>query len=136
MTFDTAGILGYPLFGDTTNPAPLGVSISYAAPRHGFLIPDHRLPVPQLLRLQVSLPQDLVDGRMGDATDIGFRGLRQAPVRPMRFVPTDALGRLARQPLNLLALARGLPAGPSPVPRKTSFCVLASTKSSINVPCV
>jgi len=38
VTFDTAGILGYPLFGDTTNPAPLGMSISYAAPRHGYLI--------------------------------------------------------------------------------------------------
>jgi len=38
MTFDTAGILGYPLFGDTTNPAPLGASISYAAPRHGYLV--------------------------------------------------------------------------------------------------
>jgi len=37
MTFDTAGILGYPLFGDTTNPAALGASISYAAPRHGYL---------------------------------------------------------------------------------------------------
>jgi len=37
MTFDTAGILGYPLFGDTTNPSPLGTSISYAAPRHGYL---------------------------------------------------------------------------------------------------
>jgi len=37
VTWDTAGILGYPLFGDTTNPAPLGMAISYAAPRHGFL---------------------------------------------------------------------------------------------------
>jgi len=37
LTFDTAGLLGYPLFGDSTNPAPLGVAISYAAPRHGFL---------------------------------------------------------------------------------------------------
>ena len=45
VTFDTAGILGYPLFGDTTNPAPLGVAISYAAPRHGYLVieaPDER----------------------------------------------------------------------------------------------
>jgi len=38
VSFDTAGILGYPLFGDTTNPAPLGMSISYAAPRHGYLM--------------------------------------------------------------------------------------------------
>jgi len=37
VTFDTAGLLGYPLFGDTTNPAPLGTAISYAAPRHGYL---------------------------------------------------------------------------------------------------
>jgi hypothetical protein len=40
MTFDTAGLLGYPLFGDTTNPAPLGASISYPAPRHGYLLLD------------------------------------------------------------------------------------------------
>jgi len=38
VTFDTAGILGYPLFGDTTNPAAVGTSISYAAPRHGYLV--------------------------------------------------------------------------------------------------
>jgi len=38
MTFDTAGLLGYPLFGDTSNPAPLGMSISFAAPRHGYLV--------------------------------------------------------------------------------------------------
>jgi len=38
LTFDTAGILGYPLFGDTTNPAPLGVAISYPAPRHGYMM--------------------------------------------------------------------------------------------------
>jgi len=38
VTFDTAGILGYPLFGDTTNPGPLGLSISYPAPRHGYLL--------------------------------------------------------------------------------------------------
>ena len=37
VTFDTAGLLGYPLFGDTTNQAPLGTSISYAGPRHGYL---------------------------------------------------------------------------------------------------
>jgi len=39
VTFDTAGILGSgPLFGDTTNAAPLGTSISYAGSRHGYLI--------------------------------------------------------------------------------------------------
>jgi hypothetical protein len=38
VTFDTAGILGYPLFGDTTNAAPLGTSISYAGSRHGYLV--------------------------------------------------------------------------------------------------
>jgi len=38
VTFDTSGLLGYPLFGDTTNPAPLGIGISYAAPRHGYLL--------------------------------------------------------------------------------------------------
>jgi len=40
VTFDTAGILGYPLFGDTTNPAPLGASISYAGPVHGYAFVD------------------------------------------------------------------------------------------------
>jgi len=38
VTFDTAGIVGYPLFGDTTNPAPLGMGIAYAGPVHGYLI--------------------------------------------------------------------------------------------------
>ncbi len=39
VTFDTAGLLGAgPLFGDTTNNAPLGTSISYAGPRHGYLL--------------------------------------------------------------------------------------------------
>ena len=38
LTFDTAGILGYPLFGDVTNPAPLGTSIVYSDPRHGYLM--------------------------------------------------------------------------------------------------
>lgn len=38
VSFDTAGLLGYPLFGDTTNNAPLGTSISYTAPRHGYLL--------------------------------------------------------------------------------------------------
>jgi len=38
VTFDTAGILGYPLFGDTTNPAPLGMAISYPGPVHGYMI--------------------------------------------------------------------------------------------------
>ena len=41
VTFDTAGLLGAgPLFGDTTNLAPLGTSISYAGPRHGYLLVD------------------------------------------------------------------------------------------------
>jgi len=38
VSFDTAGILGYPLFGDSTNPAPLGMGISYAGPQHGYLV--------------------------------------------------------------------------------------------------
>ena len=40
VSFDTAGLLGFPLFGDTTNAAPLGASISYASPRHGYLLVD------------------------------------------------------------------------------------------------
>lgn len=39
LTFDTAGILGSgPLFGDVTNPAPLGTSIVYSGPSHGYLM--------------------------------------------------------------------------------------------------
>jgi len=38
LTFDTAGILGYPLFGDSTNPAPLGMAISYPGPVHGYMV--------------------------------------------------------------------------------------------------
>ena len=40
VSFDTASLLGFPLFGDTTNAAPLGASISYAGPRHGYLYVD------------------------------------------------------------------------------------------------
>jgi len=40
VSFDTAGLLGFPLFGDTTNAAPLGASIAYASPRHGYLLVD------------------------------------------------------------------------------------------------
>jgi len=40
LTFDTGGLLGYPLFGDTTNPAALGVAISYPGPRHGYLVAE------------------------------------------------------------------------------------------------
>jgi len=40
VSFDSAGILGYPLFGDTTNAAPLGASISYAGSSHGYLVVD------------------------------------------------------------------------------------------------
>ena len=41
-TWDTPGLLAPPatpvLFGDTTNVAPLGASISFAGPRHGYLV--------------------------------------------------------------------------------------------------
>ena len=41
VTFDTAGLLGTgALFGDTTNLAPLGTSISYPGPRHGYLVAE------------------------------------------------------------------------------------------------
>jgi len=41
VSFDTAGLLGTgPLFGDTTNLAPLGTSISYPGPRHGYLVAE------------------------------------------------------------------------------------------------
>ena len=38
VSFDTAGLLGYPLFGDTTNSSPLPPTIGYAGPRHGYLV--------------------------------------------------------------------------------------------------
>jgi len=42
VTFDTGALLGSgPLFGDTTNVAPLGTAISYAAPRHGYLVAEN-----------------------------------------------------------------------------------------------
>ena len=37
VTFDTSGILGYPLFGDTTNEAPFGLAMA-DADSHGYLI--------------------------------------------------------------------------------------------------
>jgi len=37
ITFDSAGILEYPMFGDTTNPAAGPLSISWAGTRHGYL---------------------------------------------------------------------------------------------------
>ncbi len=47
-TWDTAGLFGTPsnpaLFGDTTTVAPLGASISYAGPRHGYLVAEARNP--------------------------------------------------------------------------------------------
>jgi len=64
VTWDTAGILGYPLFGDTTNPSPLGVAISYAAPRHGYLViesPNERNGNNEI-RLAVWLELDLANG--------------------------------------------------------------------------
>ena len=42
VSFDTAGLLATgALFGDTTNNAPLGTSIAYAGPRHGYLVVEH-----------------------------------------------------------------------------------------------
>jgi len=67
MTFDTAGILGYPLFGDTTNAAPLGTSIAYSQ-SHGYLIVDNRSDnFNALYWLQL----DLANG--GAHGDIGLR---------------------------------------------------------------
>ena len=47
-TWDTAGLLGTAtnptLFGDTTTKAPLGASISFAGPRHGYLVAEARNP--------------------------------------------------------------------------------------------
>ena len=41
VSFDTAGLLATgALFGDTTNNAPLGSSIAYAGPRHGYLVAE------------------------------------------------------------------------------------------------
>jgi len=68
MTFDTAGLLGYPLFGDTTNPAPLGTSIAFAAPRHGYLIADARQGS-ALISTSYWLELDLANG--GAHGDIG-----------------------------------------------------------------
>jgi len=67
MTFDTAGILGYPLFGDTSNAAPLGTSIAYSQ-SHGYLVIDNRSDnFNALYWLQL----DLANG--GAVGDIGLR---------------------------------------------------------------
>jgi len=64
VTFDTAGILGSgPLFGDTTNSAPLGTSISYAGPRHGYLVVQQtQLSSNPLLNNGYWLELDLANG--------------------------------------------------------------------------
>jgi len=75
VTFDTAGILGYPLFGDKTNPAPLGMSISYSAPRHGFLFiesPQNRdgeLGINAVFWLELDLANGGAHGDAGAVTD-------------------------------------------------------------------
>jgi len=67
VTFDTAGILGYPLFGDTTNPAPLGVAIAYPAPRHGFLMLESigEIELNGLYWLELDLANGGAHGDMG-----------------------------------------------------------------------
>jgi len=82
VTFDTAGLLGYPLFGDETNPAPLGMSISYPAPRHGYLLAlsadvgglDARIQAPLIGLLQAGywVELDLANG--GAHGDYSLRG--------------------------------------------------------------
>jgi hypothetical protein len=68
VSFDTAALLGYPLFGDTTNSAPLGASIAYAAPRHGFLLVQSTAGAG--LEYGYWLEIDLANG--GAHGDIGF----------------------------------------------------------------
>jgi len=73
MTWDTAGLLGYPLFGDTTNPAPLGTGISYAAPQHGYLVvesPYHNGSGSNEINAIYWLELDLANG--GAHGDSGF----------------------------------------------------------------
>jgi len=75
ITFDTAGILGYPLFGDTTNPAPVGTSIAFAAPRHGYLVirsPHNNDDGDIYLRATYWLELDLASG--GAHGDLGIAG--------------------------------------------------------------
>jgi len=77
ITFDTAGILGYPLFGDTTNPAPLGTAISQAAPRHGYLVIDsaeHRAGASgsDYMNAIYWLELDLANGGAIGDTGLGF----------------------------------------------------------------
>jgi len=63
VSFDTAGLLGAgPLFGDTTNAAPLGTSISYAAPRHGYLVVRNNVITPINLYSGYWLEVDLANG--------------------------------------------------------------------------
>jgi len=76
LTFDTAGILGYPLFGDTTNPAPLGTAISLPGPRHGYLYLDtqeHRDEGSDYLNHLYWLEIDLANGGAIGDHGIGIR---------------------------------------------------------------
>jgi len=86
VTFDTAGILGYPLFGDTTNPSPLGMSISYAGPQHGYLVLQspfaYNYPSPPAgLYLQAAywLELDLANGGAHGDHGFGTNGIPGGP---------------------------------------------------------
>jgi hypothetical protein len=63
VSFDTAALLGAgPLFGDTTNSAPLGTSISYTAPRHGYLLVRNNVITPINLYAGYWTELDLANG--------------------------------------------------------------------------
>jgi hypothetical protein len=72
-SWDTAALLGAgPLFGDTTNAAPLGTSISYAGPRHGYLIVNSVTSDAELLVAGYWMEVDIANG--GAHGDIALRG--------------------------------------------------------------
>jgi hypothetical protein len=71
VTFDTGALLGAgPLFGDTTNSAPLGTSISYATPRHGYLLARGLQGGNNIFHSGYWLEVDLANG--GAHGDIGY----------------------------------------------------------------
>jgi len=85
VTFDTAGLLGYPLFGDTTNPAPLGMAISYAGPVHGYMVASWENGGGQGYWLELDLANGGAHGdwALGD-NDADFRAFTKGTVLKAR----------------------------------------------------
>jgi len=102
MTFDTAGILGYPLFGDTTNPAPNGASISYAAPRHGYLVLQNMDDNDNWIKRSFWLELDLANGGAHGDKGLGAGDMSQGSRSDDNFSDISGNGSIEpREPPNI-----------------------------------